>query len=168
MGFTRFIQNGRVCLVNYGDHDSKLVVVVDVIDQNRCLVYGPSSGVSRQVIGYKRLSLTDIKIDIGRGAKAKHVDMVYKKEDVDSQWAATSWGKKLAARKAKASANDFDRFKQPQQTKQRVIHAIDATHTNNTVVIFDAARDSLVCISLSASGSSGLRPSGSKSRSPGV
>merc|ERR1711970_1410905 len=53
-------------------------------------------------MGYKRLSLTDIKIDIGRGAKAK---------TVDAKWAATSWGKKLAARKAKASANDFDRFK---------------------------------------------------------
>ena len=47
-------------------------------------------------------------------------------------------------------------------------HAIDATHTYNRVVVFDAVRDSLVCISLSASGSSGLRPSGSKSRSPGV
>merc|ERR1711988_1302146 len=121
MGFTRFIQNGRVCLVNYGDHESKLVVVVDVIDQNRCLVYGPTSGVSRQVLGYKRLSLTDIKIGIGRGAKAKTVDAVYKSADVDSQWAATSWGKKLAARKAKASANDFDRFKGMVSHKKKMV-----------------------------------------------
>merc|ERR1712225_190134 len=111
MGYTRFVQNGRVCLVNYGKDTNKLVTIVDVIDQNRCVVYGPTSGVARQVMGYKRLSLTDIKIDIGRGAKAKSVDAAYTAADVDAQWAATSWGKKLAARKAKATANDFDRFK---------------------------------------------------------
>merc|ERR1719482_1806814 len=90
MGFTRFVQNGRVALVNFGADTGKLVTIVDVIDQNRCVVYGPSSGVPRQVMGYKRLNLTDIKIELGRGCKAKTVE---------------------AARKAKASANDFDRFK---------------------------------------------------------
>merc|ERR1719197_778381 len=109
MGYTRFIQNGRVCLINYGADANKLAAVVDVIDQNRCLVYGPE--VPRQVIGYKRLSLTDIQIKIGRGAKGKNVDAAWQSEDVEGKWAATSWGKKLAARKAKASANDFDRFK---------------------------------------------------------
>merc|ERR1712167_461096 len=119
--FTRFVENGRVVLVNFGPDAGKLAVVVDVVDSQRCLIVGPSTDVARQVIGYKRLSLTDIKIDIGRGAKAKHVDMVYKKEDVDSQWAATSWGKKLAARKAKASANDFDRFKGMVSHKKKMV-----------------------------------------------
>merc|ERR1711981_364884 len=99
----------------------KLVTVVDVIDQNRCVVYGPTSGVARQVMGYKRLSLTDIKIDIGRGAKAKTVDAKYAEADVNAQWAATSWGKKLAARKAKASANDFDRFKSMVAHKKKMV-----------------------------------------------
>merc|ERR1719231_1923416 len=89
MGFTRLVQCGRVALVNYGPEEGKLVVIIDVSDHNRCVVYGPTSGVPRQVLTYKRLSLTDIKIELGRGAR----------------------GKKLAARKAKASANDFDRFK---------------------------------------------------------
>merc|ERR1719271_1982803 len=71
MGFTRFVQNGRVALVNFGADTGKLVTIVDVIDQNRCVVYGPSSGVPRQVMGYKRLNLTDIKIELGRGCKAK-------------------------------------------------------------------------------------------------
>merc|ERR1712093_633548 len=121
MGYTRFVQNGRVCLVNYGRDTDKLVTVVDVIDQNRCVVYGSTSGVARQVMGYKRLSLTDIKIDIGRGAKAKTVDAAYAAADVDAQWAATSWGKKLAARKAKASANDFDRFKNMVAHKKKMV-----------------------------------------------
>merc|ERR1711939_538873 len=83
MGYSRFVENGRVCLVNYGKDTDKLVTIVDVIDQNRCVVYGPTSGVARQVMGYKRLSLTDIKIDIGRGAKAKVVDAKYAEEGVD-------------------------------------------------------------------------------------
>merc|ERR1711924_368851 len=36
-------------------------------------------------MGYKRLSLTDIKIEIGRGAKAKTVDAKYGEADVDAQ-----------------------------------------------------------------------------------
>ena len=59
--------------------------------------------------------------------------------------------------------------KQQQQTNKQHVATPSTRHTQTTwVVVFDAARDSLVCISLSASGSSGLRPSGSKSRSPGV
>merc|ERR1712216_30835 len=110
MGYTRFVQNGRIVLINYGPDANKLAVICDVVDQNRCVVYGPTSGVARQVIGYKRLSLTDIKIDIGRGCKAKVVDAAWNTAGVDAKWAATAWGKKLAARKTKASANDFDRF----------------------------------------------------------
>merc|ERR1711970_1288111 len=121
MGFSRFIQNGRVCLINYGPDSGKLVCVVDVIDGEKALVYGPTSGVARQVIGYKRLSLTDIKIDIGRGSKAKAVDAAWSAADVDSQWAATAWGKKLAARKAKASANDFDRFQSMVAHKKKMV-----------------------------------------------
>merc|ERR1712139_239508 len=123
MGFTRFVQNGRVALVNFGADTGKLVTIVDVIDQNRCVVYGPSSGVPRQILGYKRLSLTDIKINIGRGAKAKSADAAWNSEDVEGQWAKTSWAKKLAARKAKASANDFDRFKAMVGHKKHMVRA---------------------------------------------
>merc|ERR1712036_83369 len=55
------------------------------------------------MMAYKRLSLTDITIPIGRGAKAKTVVNAWNAENVE--------GKRLAARKAKACANDFDRFK---------------------------------------------------------
>merc|ERR1712046_11507 len=106
-----------------GPEEGKLVVIVDVIDHNRCLCYGPTSGVARQVLTYKRLSLTDIKIDLGRGAKGKTADAAWKAASVDEKWAATSWGKKLAARKAKASANDFDRFKGMVAHKKHMVRA---------------------------------------------
>ncbi|KAJ0796690.1 putative ribosomal protein L14 [Helianthus annuus] len=42
MPFKRYVEIGRVALVNYGKDYGKLVVIVDVIDQNRvstfCLI----------------------------------------------------------------------------------------------------------------------------------
>merc|ERR1719183_1726089 len=109
MVFTRFVQNGRIALINYGPDSGKLVAIVDVIDHQRCLVYGPTSGVARQTMSYKRLSLTDIVINgadgfaMGRGARKANVDKAWAAADVEGKWAATG--------KAKASANDFERFK---------------------------------------------------------
>merc|ERR1712216_951924 len=113
MVFTRFVQNGRVCLVNFGSDTGKLVTIVDVVDQNRAVVYGPTSGVPRQI----------------RGCKAKVVDAAWKACDVEGKWAASSWGKKEAARKAKASANDFDRFKAMVGHKKHMVRARKAMST---------------------------------------
>merc|ERR1712072_1614091 len=60
MGFTRFVEMGRVVLVNYGPNEGTLGMITDVIDQNRCMVYSPS--FDRKEMTYKRLSLTDLKV----------------------------------------------------------------------------------------------------------
>merc|ERR1711908_179609 len=100
MGFTRFVQNGRICLCNYGPDEGKLVMIVDVIDDKRCLCYAPD--MARKVMTFKRLSLTDIVVEnVGRGARKKTADAAWAACDVEGKWAATSWGKKLAARKSK-------------------------------------------------------------------
>merc|ERR1719247_456653 len=134
MGFTRFVQNGRIALVNYGPDAGKLVMIVDVIDDKRCLCYGPASGVARKVLTYKCLSLTDIVVpNVGRGARKKSADAAYKAADVEGQWAATSWGKKLAARKAKTCANDFQRFQgMVAQKKKMGLHARSALKSHYT------------------------------------
>merc|ERR1712146_165271 len=83
--------------------------VVDVIDDKRALCYAPD--MARKVMTFKRLSLTDIVVpNVGRGARKKTADAAWAAADVEGKWAATSWGKKLAARKAKRTASDFDRF----------------------------------------------------------
>lgn len=41
-GFKRFVEIGRVALVNYGEDYGKLVVIVDVVDQNRVTSYASS------------------------------------------------------------------------------------------------------------------------------
>jgi large subunit ribosomal protein L14e len=57
MPFRRYVEIGRVALVNYGPQYGKLVVIVDVIDQNRALIDSPD--MVRTSINFKRLSLTD-------------------------------------------------------------------------------------------------------------
>ncbi|XP_020250851.1 heat shock cognate protein HSP 90-beta-like [Asparagus officinalis] len=69
MPFKRYVEIGRVVLVNYGKDYGRLVVIVNVLDQNRSLVDAPN--MVRGQMNFKRLTLTDIKIDIPRIPKKK-------------------------------------------------------------------------------------------------
>ncbi|XWS36459.1 hypothetical protein CRYUN_Cryun20dG0087400 [Craigia yunnanensis] len=100
---------GRVALFNYGKDYGKLVVIVDVVDQNRALVDAPDMVGSQ--MNFKRLILTDIKIDINRVPKKKTLIDAMEKADVKNKWENSSWGRKLIVQKGRASLNDFDRFK---------------------------------------------------------
>ncbi|TYH39861.1 hypothetical protein ES332_D12G206100v1, partial [Gossypium tomentosum] len=64
----------------------------------------------RGQMNFKRLTLTDITIDIPRVPKNKWVDRSYG-EDVKNKWESSSRGRKLIVQKRRASLNDFDRFK---------------------------------------------------------
>ena len=119
MGFKRFVEVGRVAFINYGPDEGKLAVIIDIVDQNKCLVDGPSSGVARQVIPYKRIALTDFVIKIQRNAREKTLKKAWSEADIDAKWEATSWAKKLSSRKKRASLNDFDRFKVMVARKQK-------------------------------------------------
>ena len=85
------------------------------------LIDGPfdKTGVHRQVISCKRLSLTDIKINIPRCSKEKRITAAWDEENVEETWAASSWAKKLATKKRRASLSDFDRFKVMIAKKQK-------------------------------------------------
>ncbi|GAB4855348.1 hypothetical protein Ancab_023969 [Ancistrocladus abbreviatus] len=109
MPFKRYVEIGRVALVNYGKDYGKLVVIVDVIDQNRALVDSPD--MVRSQMNFKRLSLTDIKIDITRVPKKKNLIAAMEAADVNNKWESSSWGRKLIVQKKRDSLNDFDRFK---------------------------------------------------------
>ena len=50
MPFKKFVEIGRVAVLNGdGPNKGKIAAIVNVIDQNRVLVDGPTSGVLRQV-----------------------------------------------------------------------------------------------------------------------
>ncbi|XP_028392062.1 60S ribosomal protein L14-like [Dendronephthya gigantea] len=125
MVYNRFVEIGRIALVNSGPEEGRLCVIMDIVDQNRALVDGPSTNVSRQALAFKHMSLTDLKIKIPRGARSGVVKKVFASENVSEKWEKTAWAKKLAARKKKASMTDFDRFKLKlaKQRKSRILKA---------------------------------------------
>ncbi|CAN6479520.1 unnamed protein product [Victoria cruziana] len=96
-------------MVNYGKDYGKLVVIVDVVDQNRALVDAPD--MVRGQMNFKRLVLTDIKIDIPRLPKKKSLIAAMEASNVKSAWEGSSWGRKLIVQKRRAALTDFDRFK---------------------------------------------------------
>ena len=112
MSFKRFVQLGRVVLVNYGEEEGKLATIVDVIDNNRVLVDGPApiTGVKRQAINLKRCQLTDIVIPAKLNASQKALVSLWKSEGVDEKWKGTTQFKKRNNRALRAAATDFDRF----------------------------------------------------------
>jgi large subunit ribosomal protein L14e len=69
MPFKRYVEIGRVALISYGEEQGQVVVISDILDQNRALVDAP--GQARRVVGFKRMALTDMKIDIPRLASKK-------------------------------------------------------------------------------------------------
>ena len=42
MGYSRFVEIGRVAMINYGDDYGKLCVIMDVLDHNRVRTFPPS------------------------------------------------------------------------------------------------------------------------------
>ncbi|KAF8015845.1 hypothetical protein BT93_H1404 [Corymbia citriodora subsp. variegata] len=65
----------------------------------------------RSQMNFKRLSLTDIKIDIKRVPRKSALIKAMQEADVQGKWDKSSWGRKLIVQKKRASLNDFDRFK---------------------------------------------------------
>ena len=58
-------------MINYGKNLHKLAVIVDILDDNRVLLDGPTTGVEREVYPLKRVYLTSITVKILRGARSK-------------------------------------------------------------------------------------------------
>merc|ERR1740127_100005 len=67
----------------------------------------------------KRLSLTDFKSSIPRGAREKTLKLALDKDGVMGKWEATSWAKKVKSKKARSEMNDFERFKLMVAKKKR-------------------------------------------------
>mmetsp|Transcript_116218 Transcript_116218/g.335691 ORF Transcript_116218/g.335691 Transcript_116218/m.335691 type:complete len:134 (+) Transcript_116218:85-486(+) len=111
--FTRFVEPGRLALITYGPYEGKMCTITEIVDQKRVVVDGPESvtGVKRHMMPIKRLSLTDLKASIGRGAREKTLKAALEKGEVMKKWSETAWAKKIAAKAARANMNDFERFK---------------------------------------------------------
>eukprot|EP00271_Cylindrocystis_brebissonii_P016148 TRINITY_DN39387_c0_g1_i1.p3 TRINITY_DN39387_c0_g1~~TRINITY_DN39387_c0_g1_i1.p3 ORF type:complete len:128 (-),score=39.23 TRINITY_DN39387_c0_g1_i1:469-852(-) len=117
MVYRRFVEVGRVAMVSYGPEYGKLVVIVDVIDQNRALVDAPD--MVRKQMNFKRLALTDLVVKIGPSPKKKELIEAIEAAEVKSKWEASSWGRKHLVQARRAALTDFDRFKVMKARMQR-------------------------------------------------
>merc|ERR1712098_785164 len=111
MVYCKFIEIGTVVYINLGRHKGKLAAIVNVVDQNRLLVDGPCSSVPRCVVNLKQVQLTRFKVSLPMGARTGTLQKVWEKDDINAQWTATNWAKKIALKEKRASLSDFDRFK---------------------------------------------------------
>merc|ERR1712173_99644 len=75
-------------------------------DQNRVLLDGPCSGVSRQEYRIKNLHLTPLKITFPFSARTKIVRKAWEDEKVSERWA-----ERMAMKARRQGLNDLDRFK---------------------------------------------------------
>ena len=97
-------------------------MIVDILDENRVLLDGPTTGVARAVYPLKRLSLTNITLDIFKGAKSGTVRKAAEKENLEEKWTKSARAEKAAKRAKRASLNDFERFQVMVLRKQRAFH----------------------------------------------
>ncbi|KAJ1993854.1 hypothetical protein H4R33_000490 [Dimargaris cristalligena] len=110
--FKRVVESGRVVLVNFGPDAGKLAVIVDIIDHNRALIDGPTTGVQRQEFSLRRLILTKLVVkDLPRTAGSTFLAKRITEQEIEKKWTETATAKRLEQRKVRANLNDFERFK---------------------------------------------------------
>ncbi len=69
------------------------------------------TGVDRRPINFRRLTITNLCVKIGRGAHGKYIKKAWAKAKIQEKWEKTSLFRKLAVQKRRAQLTDFDRFK---------------------------------------------------------
>ena len=121
MVFKRFVEVGRVIIVNYGPLTGKLAVIVDILTTTKVLVQGVKGGVRRQELSLNRVTLTDEKIDIPRNAKKEAVAKALADSKVEEKIKKSKLGKKNELRQKRASLTDFDRFKVMRLRQKRAV-----------------------------------------------
>jgi len=107
--FKRFVEVGRVVLVNSGPYSGKLAVIVEIVDHARALIDGPTTGLPRGVYFYRDLILTPIIMKLPRGAREGKVRKEFEAQKIVEKWESSSWAKSRKARFDRANLNDFGR-----------------------------------------------------------
>jgi len=77
---------------------------------SQCLIDGPKTGVPRQVLGFRQLTLTDLTIDIARGARTGTIARKWDDDKIQEGWRQTPQARKIRIRKRRNELNDFERF----------------------------------------------------------
>ena len=112
MPYKLFVEIGRVVLIESGPQAGKIAVIINVIDQNRVLIEGPTSGVKRQAYRLKQLRLTKYKVDgLKWHSRQGFVIKALKEAKIEEQWAEDPMCKQLKKVETRKAMGDFDRYK---------------------------------------------------------
>lgn len=110
--FTRFVEPGRVCTVEYGPDCDKVATIVDIINQNRILIDGPTTGVARQSIPIRWLKLSDVVVKgVCRGCRSSTLKGLLEEQKAIESFNETAHGKKRRVLQFRSQMTDFERFK---------------------------------------------------------
>ena len=121
MVFKRFVEVGRVIIINYGPLTGKLAVIVDILTTTKVIVQGLKGGIKRQELSLRRVTLTDYKIDIKRGAKSAEVLKAIEDYKLEEKFKKSTFAKKSEIRHKRANLTDFDRFKVMRLRQKRAL-----------------------------------------------
>ena len=97
------------------------VVIVDILTTTKVIIQGLKGGVRRQELSLRRVTLTDYKLDIKRGAKREEVFKAIEDFKLEEKLKKSSFAKKVALREKRANLTDFDRFKVMRLRQKRAV-----------------------------------------------
>ena len=109
--YQKYVEIGRVVYIARGKDQGKLAVIVNVIDGNKALLDGPSSGVLRSVFNFKDIQLTKFKLPLRVGQRTKGVREAYDAAQINQKWDESEWAKRIARKQKRDNLTDFERFK---------------------------------------------------------
>ena len=121
MVFRRFVEVGRVIIINYGPLTGKLAIIVDILTTTKVIIQGLKGGVRRQELSLRRVTLTDYKINIKRGAKREEVFKAIEEYKLEEKFKNSTYAKKSELRQKRANLTDFDRFKVMRLRQKRAV-----------------------------------------------
>ncbi|PAV88325.1 hypothetical protein WR25_07571 [Diploscapter pachys] len=125
MVYTQFVQLGRVVFIAKGKYAGKIATIVNVVDGNRVMIDGPTSGVPRSVRNMKDIQLTKFVTKARVGQRTGPLKKALEADKINEKWAETTWAKKLAAKAKRQTLNDFDRYKlmRAKQARNKIVRA---------------------------------------------
>lgn len=99
---------GKVVLIVYGSSEGKIGVIIDILDEKRCLIDGPCG---RQIINLKRIELTNLKLQVKKKISSDEIHQKFLQNNILKTWYNSTKGKKILKNNLKLKFSDFENFK---------------------------------------------------------
>ena len=110
MANKKFVEVGRMVQIQQGSFQNKHAMIVNLVDQNRVLVYNPQDKVPRRIVNLKSIKLTNIKANVPDVPTNKAVADALKNGKIQERLSESRVVKKQRFMEQRRQATDFERF----------------------------------------------------------